>query len=448
VLLYDRHDIWEVSPDGSRALRLTDGRDDDVRYRYVRLDLEEEWIDRSAPLVVSQFGLRSKRSGYARVSAGPSPSVTSLVWLDKRVDRLARAKKAERFVYAVQAFDDSPDYFAAGPALGDATQVTATNPFMSEHAWGRAELVEYRSAAGTPLQGALYYPAGYEPGRRYPMVVYMYEKLSDGLHTFSVPSERSVYNAAAFTTRGYFYFMPDIVFRPGEPGVSVVEAVLPAVQQVVDSGVVDPARIGILGHSWGGFDSVYLATHTTTFAAAVAGAPITNLVSNYGNHHWTSGIAETDHIETGQQRMVVPLYEDLDAYIRNSGIFKVHEMTTPLLVMFGDNDGTVHWFQGVELYNVARRAGTPVVMLAYAGEDHGLRKRPNQIDYHHRIFEWFDHYLKGDSAERWIVEGERFLDREDDLQRRKKPAPPARTGTTTEPPSPQPGSGGGSYPDR
>jgi hypothetical protein len=116
--------------------------------------------------------------------------------------------------------------------------------------------------------------------------------------------------------------------------------------------------------------------------------------------------------------------------------------------MFGDNDGTVHWFQGVELYNVARRAGTPVVMLAYAGEDHGLRKRPNQIDYHHRIFEWFDHYLKGDSAERWIVEGERFLDREDDLQRRKKPAPPARTGTTTEPPSPQPGSGGGSYPDR
>jgi dipeptidyl aminopeptidase/acylaminoacyl peptidase len=213
--------------------------------------------------------------------------------------------------------------------------------------------------AATPLQGALFYPAGYDPGRRYPMVVYMYEKLSDGVHAFSLPSERSVYNAAAFTTRGYFYFMPDIVFRPREPGVSVVESVLPAVQRVVDSGLVDPARVGVVGHSWGGFDSVYLATHTTAFAAAVAGAPITNLVSNYGNHHWSSGIAETDHIETGQQRMQVPIYEDLDAYIRNSAVFKAHSMTTPLLVMFGENDGTVHWHQGVELYNTWRGARAP-----------------------------------------------------------------------------------------
>lgn len=430
LLVYDKHDIWEIAPDGSRATRLTNGRAANVRYRYVRLDPEEEWIDRSKPLILSQFGLLSKQSGYARLGTGASPELTSLVTLDKRVDRLTRAKNADRFAYVVQGFDDSPDYFTSGPALGDAAQVTTTNPFMSEYAWGRAELVEYRSAMGTRLQGALYYPAGYQPGRRYPMVVYMYEKLSDGLHTFSVPSERSVYNAAAFTTRGYFYFMPDIVFRPGEPGLSVVESVVPAVQRVVEMGLADPKRVGIVGHSWGGFDSVYLATHTTTFAAAVAGAPITNLISNFGNHHWTSGIAETDHIETGQQRMVVPVYENLDAYIRNSAVFKAHQMTTPLLVMFGENDGTVHWHQGVELYNVARRAGKPVVMLSYAGEDHGLRRRANQIDYHHRIFEWFDHYLKGDPAESWIVEGERFIDREDDLQRRKKPATPSRSGTT------------------
>ena len=110
----------------------------------------------------------------------------------------------------------------------------------------------------------------------------------------------------------------------------------------------------------------------------MAGAPITNLVSNYGNHHWTSGIAETDHIETGQQRMEVPIWEDLQAYIRNSAVFGVHTMTTPLMVAFGDNDGTVHWHQGVELYNIARRARKDVVMLVYAGEDHGLRRRPNQ----------------------------------------------------------------------
>ncbi|HUE85856.1 MAG TPA: prolyl oligopeptidase family serine peptidase [Vicinamibacterales bacterium] len=424
VLLYDQHDIWEVTLDRGTAVRLTDGRAAGVRYRYVRLDPEEEWIDRSAPLMVSQFGLRSKQSGFARVTTtARGTALTPLVWLDKRVDRLVKARRAERYAYIAQAFDDSPDYFVGDAALDEARQVTATNPFMNEFAWGRAELVEYRNARGLPLQGALFYPAGYEPGRRYPMVVYMYEKLSDGLHTFSLPSERSVYNAAAFTTRGYFYFQPDIVFRPREPGVSVVESVVPAVQRVLDMGLVDAARVGIVGHSWGGFDSSYLATHTTTFAAAVAGAPITNLVSNYGNHHWSSGIAETDHIETGQQRMEVPLYEDLDAYVRNSAVFRAHTMTTPLLVMFGENDGTVHWHQGVELYNIARRAGRHVVMLAYAGEDHGLRKRANQIDYHHRIFEWFDHYLKGAPAEPWITHGERFLDRERDLQQRKKPAP-------------------------
>jgi acetyl esterase/lipase len=145
-------------------------------------------------------------------------------------------------------------------------------------------------------------------------------------------------------------------------------------------------------------------------------------VSNYGNHHWVSGIAETDHIETGQQRMEVPLYDDLDAYVRNSGFFGVHRMRTPLLVAFGDDDGTVHWHQGVELYNVARRAGAPLVMLVYPGEAHGLRKTPNQIDYHHRIFEWFDHHLRGEPATSWITGGESFLERERDVARRKRPA--------------------------
>ena len=166
------------------------------------------------------------------------------------------------------------------------------------------------------LQGALYYPAGYEPGKQYPMIVYMYETLSDGVHRYVAPSDRDYYNTTVFTSQGYFVFQPDIVFRPRQPGLSVVECVVAGVKKVVAMGVVDPKRVGVIGHSWGGFDTAFLATHTNgVFAAAVAGAPITDLVSNYGNHHWSSGIAETDHIETGQQRMEVPLYDDLQAYI-------------------------------------------------------------------------------------------------------------------------------------
>jgi dienelactone hydrolase len=434
VLLYDKLDIWEVKSDGSGATRLTSGAAGEVRHRYVRLDPDEEWIDRDQPMYLSLFGVKSKKSGYARLAARAAGAPEVLTLQDKRVDRLAKAKRADRFVYAAQDFDDSPDYFAAGATLADPQQVTRTNPFMADYGWGRSTLVEYRNAQGQPMQGALFYPAGYEAGRKYPMVVYMYEKLSDGVHTFSAPSERDYYNVASFTQSGYVLFQPDIVFRPREPGLSVVDCVVPAVKRVIEMGIADPARVGIIGHSWGGFDTVVLATHTDVFAAGVAGAPITDLVSNYGNHHWSSGIAETDHIETGQQRMQVPLYEDLQAYIRNSAIYKAHTMKTPLLLMTGDNDGTVHWHQSVALYNIARRAGRNVVMLQYGAEDHGLRKRQNQIDYHHRIREWFDHYLRGGAPASWITSGERYLDRERDLRQRKTPAKPTPTTTTTAPP--------------
>ncbi len=427
VLLYDRYDVWDVPIDGRPASRLTDGAAEQVRHRYVRLDAEERFIDRSRPIVFSLFGEWTKRSGYARLEPDDAQT-TRPVWLDKRVDRLARARQADVFVYVVQAYDDSPDYFVTSPTFTNPRQITATNAFQDRYAWGKSELVDYKSARGDRLQGVLHYPAGYQSGQRYPMVVYMYERLSDGLHLYVSPSGRQPYNASVFTSQGYFFFQPDIVFRPRDPGLSVVDSVVPAVKAVLTRGAVDPVRVGIVGHSWGGFDTVFLATHTPTFAAAVAGAPITNLVSNYGNHHWSQGIAETDHIETGQQRMEVPLYEDLPAYIRNSAVFGVHTLKTPLLVAFGENDGTVHWHQGVELYNIARRSGKPVVLLAYANEDHSLRRRPNQLDYHRRILEWFGHYLKGQRASEWMVNGISALERERELKRAK---PAARPTTTT-----------------
>jgi dienelactone hydrolase len=411
VLLYDKFDVWQVAADGSKAVKLTDGAAEQIAYRVVDLDPQEESIDRTQPLYLEMTGTSSKKSGIARLLPGAAGSAR-LVWLDKGVGRLAKAKNADVFQYVVQSFEDSPDAFVAGSDLKNAKQVTATNPFQSKYAWGRAELVEFKSEKGQRLQGVLRYPAGYERGKKYPMIVYVYEKRSDALHQYSAPSEREYYNVSSFTSAGYFEFEPDIVFRPREPGLSVVECVRPAVAAVVAMGAVDPKRIGMIGHSWGGFDTAYMATHTDVFAAAVAGAPITNLVSNYGSHHFSSGIAETDHIETGQQRMQVPLWEDLSAYTRNSAVFAVNTMTTPLLIEVGDADGTVFWHQGVELYNAARRAKKDVVLLVYGGEDHGLRQKANQIDYHHRIMQWFGHYLKGEAAQPWIASGVSFLDKD------------------------------------
>ncbi|HPW17111.1 MAG TPA: prolyl oligopeptidase family serine peptidase [Candidatus Aminicenantes bacterium] len=431
VLLYDKYDIWRVASDGSGAVKLTGGAAEEVRHRLVRLDAAgggrrgfgrpaepAEGIDLSKPLYLSLYGEWTKRSGYARLL--PGGGVERLIFADRGVGGLGKAKNAEVYAYTVQDYDVSPDIFVAGPGLKDPKRLTATNAFQKDFAWGKSELLEYTTDKGRRLQGVLISPAGYEPGKTYPMIVYTYELLSQGLHNYVVPSERSYYNLAVFSANGYFVLQPDIVFRERQPGWSVVECVLAGVKKALENKAIDPKRVGIVGHSMGGFNSAFVATRVDgVFAAAVAGAPIIDMVSYYGDHHWGEGIAETDHIETGQERMVVPLYEDLQAYIDNSPYFGTHRMTVPLLLECGDKDGIVAWFQSIELYNVARRAGKNVVMLAYMGEDHGLRQEPNQVDYQRRILAWFGHYLKGEPAEAWITEGQSHLERQAEIKREK-----------------------------
>ncbi|HSA56363.1 MAG TPA: prolyl oligopeptidase family serine peptidase, partial [Gemmatimonadaceae bacterium] len=415
VLVYDEFDIWSLAADGSGGRRLTDGRREQIVHRYVRIGTDEEGIDLSRPIYLSLSGKRTKRTGYARLVAGRAPE--RLVYADARVFRLTRADSADVFAFTQERFDDSPDWFAGGPLLRDARQVTTTNVFQANHAWGRAELVDFSSAADRPLQAALYYPANYDPSRKYPMIVYTYERLSQNVHNYVIPSERSYYNLASWTANGYFVLTPDIVFRGRDPGVSVLESVEPAVRAIVQRGIVDSARVGHVGHSWGGYEATFLPTRTHIFAATVAGAPITNFLSFAGAIHWTPGIAEFDHWETGQARMDVPYWEDLGAYLRNSPAARVHELRTPILMEVGDADGTVDWHQGIEFYNFARRAGRKdFVLLVYPGEDHSLRKKENQIDYHRRIQEWFGHYLKGEPAPKWMTEGVTWLDRKARLE--------------------------------
>lgn len=410
VLLYDQFDLWQLAPDGSAAKKLTDGAAQETRHRYLKLYPDEEFIDLTRPTYLSLFGKWTKKSGFAVMKSGKEEHTT---YEDRNIGRLTIAKDAATLAYVSESFQESPRVVVDGKA------VLVTNPNQSNFAWGRGEIIEYKNSKGERLQGALYYPAGYTPGRTYPMVIYMYEKLSDNVHHYVAPSERDYYNTSVLTANGYVVLHPDIVFRPREPGLSVQDCVTAAAKKVIAMGVAEPKKIGVVGHSWGGFDASFLATHSDLFAAAVAGAPITDLVSNYGNHHWSSGIAETDHIETGQQRMEVPIYEDLQAYIRNSAVFNVQNMKVPLLIEVGDADGTVFFHQGVELYNIARRARKNVVLLVYGAEDHGLRKKADQIDYQHRILAWFGHYLKGETAPSWITDGESYLTHQDSLKAAK-----------------------------
>jgi dipeptidyl aminopeptidase/acylaminoacyl peptidase len=342
------------------------------------------------------------------------------LWMEESTSRLAKAKDTAVFAYIAEDFNVSPNYFTAGADLKDPHQVSDTNPFQKEYAWGRSELIDYKNERGERSQAALFYPANYEAGKKYPMIVYIYEIVSNVVHRYNVPSDRAPYSPAVFTSKGYFVYEPDITYRPRDPGVSAVQSVVPAVKKIIDMGLVDAKRIGIVGHSWGAYQTCFLATNTNLFAAAVAGAPLTDLVSMYGSVYWNSGIPETGHYETGQERMEVTLWDDPQAYIRNSPVYGLPKMTAPLLVAFGDKDGAVDWHQGIEMYNMARRLGKDMVLLVYAGENHSLAKKSNQIDYHNRIVDWFDHYLAGAPAKDWMVKGQTYLEREKELTRLKK----------------------------
>jgi dipeptidyl aminopeptidase/acylaminoacyl peptidase len=417
LLLYDRYDIWGVHPDGSAAVNFTKGADEEIRHRYVRLDPDEEFIDLGKPVFMSLYGQWTKKYGYARMDHGEAPE--RLVFIDKNVGRLAKAEDAEIYSYIVQGFDDSPDTFVGGPDLA-AHQVGATNPFQSDYEWGRSELVDYENSRGQRLQGALFYPAGYEPGKKYPLIVYVYELLSQTVHSYTAPSERSPYNTSVFNAHGYFVLRPDIVYVDREPGISAADCVEAAVEATLDTGMIDPERVGLVGHSWGGYEATFIPTQTDIFATSIAGAAITNFFSFYGALHWNIGMAETQHFETGQARMDVPYWEDMEAYARNSSVIHIMDLETPMLLFHGDNDGTVDFRQGVELYNYARRAGKFLVMLVYADEGHSARQKKNQVDYHHRILDWFGHFLKGEPAPAWISDGVSVIDRDKELERLKK----------------------------
>ncbi|MDQ6829900.1 MAG: prolyl oligopeptidase family serine peptidase [Gemmatimonadota bacterium] len=420
VLVYDEYDVWSLSPSGSGGRKLTDGAKDSIEYRFARVARDEDGIDMSKAIYLSSIGKRSKKSGFTRLVAGKGPE--QLLFDDARIARLARADSADVFAYTREKFDESPNWYIGGGDLRSAKRASATNAFQGDYAWGKSELVGFSSATGRKLQAALYYPANYDPSKKYPMIVYTYELLSQNLHNYVTPSERNYYDIAVFTADGYFVLEPDIVFRDRDPGMSVLEAVVPAVHAIVARGIVDSARVGHVGHSWGGYEAAFLPTRTTIFAASVAGAPITELISFSGAMHWTPGIAEFDHLETGQPRMGVPYWEDMEAYMRNSPAAKVNDLKTPMLVEVGDADGTVDWHQGLEFYNYARRAGRKdFVLLVYPGEDHGLRKKENQVDYHRRILQWFGHYLKGEPSAKWMDDGMEWLDRKAKLEAATKP---------------------------
>ncbi len=405
MIIYDRYDVWLLSPNGKAPRRLTRGRESRIRHRIyfnAYRELHHHWFPMfegevfklSEGLVFETLG-SDMASGYSLWKQ--ERGLKELVHKDMRIKGLKKARNQEAYIYTEQSFAISPRIRYWEPGMRDGRLLVETNTQQERFHWGHSELIQYPGPDGKPLQGALYYPANYTPEKKYPMVVHVYERQSYKLHRYTNPSEflQDGWNPTNYTADGYMVFYPDIRYTFNDLGKSAVRCVETGVRAVLSKGLVAYDRIGLIGHSFGGYETAFIVTQTDLFAAAVVGAGVTNLVSSY---HTVNGNLNRDKInffEDGIYRFRDSFYENPEAYIRNSPLHHAADINTPLLLWTGEEDYHVHWRQSIELYLGLRRLGKTCELLIYPGEAHTMWKKPkNQIDLTKRIKQWFRKYLK------------------------------------------------------
>ncbi len=409
LLISDGWDVWKIAANGSGAVNLTvNGRRDSIRYSaplFVgAVEGDGAGIDLRKPLYLKAHGEWTKKEGVARVDPAKG-GATMWLWEDAAL-QIARARDVDVFYYKRGTAVQFPDYYISNAPLAAGVRITRANQQQDEVEWSPGvRLVDYKSAKGARLQGALYLPAGYEAGKSYPTVVVVDEKLSHKLHSYTSPGEPLPFNSTVYTSRGYAVFLPDIVYTLNDPGISAVECIVPAVEAAIATGIVDKDHIGLFGEGWGGYESAFLITQTKLFAAAVAAAPLTNLVSIY-----SSGIASGSRLKAtiggaSAGRFTSGYWENYDAWVRNSPVFHPTKVETPLLIEHDGRAGGADFGQSVEFYNVLRALGKPVVLLQYTAASDAAARDANQKDYALKMLEFFEHHLKSAPAPAWWTSG-------------------------------------------
>lgn len=406
-IVYDRYDIWLVDTSNENPPRkVTNGRADRKVHRIVDMEYDEKTTDISVPLIVHIFDEIDKSEAYASYDL-ISGEMKVLYEGAQQVDQYpTKARKSDDIITTIEDYNTFPNLVLTDPTFGSMKTISNANPQQEDYLWGEIKLHSWTSETGQKLDGLLVLPEGFDPSKKYPLIVNFYERSSDGLHRHRAPyAHRSTINYTYYSSKGYILFNPDVVYRIGYPGQSCYESVIPGVQSLIDLGFIDEDRIGVQGHSWGGYQIADLLTKTDMFRCAEAGAPVVNMVSAYGGIRWGSGLSRMFQYEKTQSRLGATLWERPDLYLENSPIFKMDKVSTPVLILHNDEDGAVPWYQGIEYFTALRRLGKPAWFLNYNNEPHWPVKWPNRLDFNRRMEQFFDHFLMDAPMPRWMKEG-------------------------------------------
>jgi dipeptidyl aminopeptidase/acylaminoacyl peptidase len=414
VLVNDRYDIWQVDPMGVKEpVNVTGGygRKNKVTFRYIRGDRDVRFINHGEQLYLSSFDRATKFDGFATKKLGISGDPVMLNSGPYAESQPVKAKNADMFMFNKMTVQESPNVYTSAD-FKTFTRLSATNPQQKDYNWMTAELIKWKMFDGKEAEGLLFKPENFDPKKRYPVIFYFYEQDADELYSYRTPQPSwSTINIAWFVSNGYLVFDPNIYYKKGEPGESAYNSIGSAAKYLSRMPWVDSTKLAIQGQSWGGYQVAYLVTRTKMFAAAWAGAPVANMTSAYGGIRWGTGLNRQFQYERSQSRIGATLWQRPDLYIKNSPLFKADKVTTPLAIVHNDADGSVPWYQGIEYFTALRRLGKKVWMLEYNGEDHNLVERRNRKDLSIRLGQFFDHFLKGAPAPKWIAEGVPAIDK-------------------------------------
>lgn len=414
-LVHSRYDVWALKADASEARNVTEGtgRKQKLIFRVARprIDPRERGIDPGQPLLLRAESEDTRESGFYRDPFLAAGEPVKLTMQARSLSAPRMARKADVMLLTGSRFEEFPDLLVTDSSFSKFEKISDANPQKKAFLWGTAELAPFRSPDGAPLNSILYKPEGFDPAKKYPLIVYIYERLSEGLHSFVQPEPAQNVNRSLYVSNGYLMLYPDIAYTNGYPGESALKCVAAAVQKVVDMGIVDEKRIGIQGHSWGGYQIAYMVTRTNRFAAAAPGALVANMTSAYDGIRYGPGMPRQFQYEKGQSRIGGSLWQYPMRYLDNSPIFRADRVETPLLMLHNDADTAVPYTQGIEFFLALRRLGKEVYFFNYNGEPHGLQKRTNKRDYAMRQYQFFDALLRGAPRPEWMTKGIPYSER-------------------------------------
>ena len=415
ILIQSEYDIWSYSIASQALSCLTNNEGEQ---RKIRLT-PTKWFRDSVyftPTSMYVEGFNEKTKGshiFHLTDHGDHTDLIEKYYSDHKIISVVRAKHTDQVFFRKTSVKDFPEIRLTDTQFSSETILSSTNPQQVEYNWTTVELTSWKSYDGIELEGLVYKPENFDPNKKYPMLVYYYELYSDDLHNHYVPKpSASIIHPTEYASAGYIVFIPDVRYKSGHPAKGAYDCIMSGTDHVLKLVPnIDSKRMGLQGQSWGGYQTAQLITMTNRYAAAMAGAPVSNMFSAYGGIRWGSGVNRQFQYEKTQSRIGKTIWEAPELYTENSPLFHLPNVKTPLLIMHNDEDGAVPWYQSIELFTGMRRLGKPCWLLNYNGDDHNLMKNANRIDLSIRMKQFFDHYLMDQPAPLWLSEGIPAIDK-------------------------------------